>query len=228
MSKSLNAKIARANAPSLVAAIMQEPIVLSNQELNQNVITTSIASGGSLYARRQAFALARGATGNEELAREAFKIGDTALKIAQRDNCPADVAETMARALRKRSVVERTATKFDATRNENHIYVSAGTALNQMEVDTGFKDAKPSAKKGATTIEAIVKKDEKVTPSAATHADIVAWFTANALIVAKYIERNKATFTGEHVNALALCGKTFADSVANVNAKAPKVETPSV
>jgi hypothetical protein len=204
-----------------VAQIMNEPVIATFEALCGKMVSSFVATGGSLYARRDAFSQAHDAdtSKGKEALKAQFKIAHVVGKVCERDGCDEITARAYADAFFKKSVEDRIATRFDATRNEQHIYVSAGVAFIQMLIDTGYKEKKASTSRGpkATTIEEVLKKDEKQTPTATTPADFAAWFTAQASIVARYMEVNKTLVHGTQTQALALCAKSFVDGVNAAN-----------
>ena len=213
MSKKLNASIALANAPSLVAQIINEPVVANLTTLCDTLVTSFAVAGGSLHARRLAFDAAyRMDDSKKEVIKAATKLGHIVGKFVERDNVSQEVATVKAKELQAMTVPQRIATAFDATRNFNHIYVSAGVAYLQLEIDTGHK-VKPTKNAKGTTVEDVVAKDQKVTPTATTNVDMVAWFKANGAIVGKYLEVNKSLLTTPTMLALANIATTYADSV---------------
>jgi acetyl-CoA acetyltransferase len=212
-SNKLNASLAKANAPSLVAKIINEPIALTSVQLCDALVDTCIATGTSLVARREAFI--KSATLDLEATRLAFKFGHIAQQFMERGGVTGEEAKALALELQKKGVPARTATKFDSTRNENHVYVGAGAALNVMEIKTGFKLAPKAKGAKATTIEAVVKKDEQVTPTATTAADFIAWMQLQALTIAKYVKHNETFIRTTKLAPLADIATAFVKGVTN-------------
>lgn len=186
-----------------------------------NLEATMLTLGSSLFARRAAFKLAYPA--DNDACSASFKHAHIALKFIERDGCDHKTAMRLATELQGRTVEERKARPFDKSKNENNVYVSAGTALYQMCVDTGFKD-KPERKSAPAKAKEETSTPE-LTPAAATSKDVVAWFKAEAARNAAYLDRNMALIKSAKLDGLAEIASVYIEGVSKVSITEPRKAT---